>query len=216
MKQNENLFVLKTRREIYNFILKYPGLHLRDISKKLQMNHNTIDYHVKFLEKRGLIEIKNEDGYSRCYSIKRNGKREKILFKIMRQTVPRNIILFLFVNTADIFSPKELKKAPEHWTDKNTDKILPHLQKHTTTLIYHLNKLEELDIVERINVGKEVKYRLKNPAEIIDFFITFQHSLFDDTVQFVINLMNNSESWKDMMSGTCEKIFEIFPHPYHV
>jgi DNA-binding transcriptional ArsR family regulator len=215
--RREDVLELKTRSEIYNFISKYPGCHLRELSKKLKIHRNTVDYHVKFLKKRELLEAKNESGYCRYYAIKKGSSKERVFFNIFRQTVPRNIILFLFVNLDMIFSPKEMKKAPDTWVDKDTDKILPYLQKHTTTLIYHLDKLEELDIVERIPVGKEIKYRLKNPEEVLDFLIEYQHSLFDDTVPFLIKLFDTgTKTGRKAVNKMVENIFDIFPHPYHV
>ena len=34
MISNENILELETRRHIYNIILNYPGLHLRELSRK--------------------------------------------------------------------------------------------------------------------------------------------------------------------------------------
>jgi DNA-binding transcriptional ArsR family regulator len=217
MKRRKDILELETRSKIYNFILKYPGCHLRELSKKMNIHRNTVDYHVKFLQKRELIEAKNENGYCRYYTIKKGGTKERIFFNIFRQIVPRNIILFLFVNQDMLFSPKEMKKRPHTWNDKNHDKIVPYLQKHTTTLIYHLEKLEKLDIVERMPVGKEIKYRLKKPEEIVDFLIEYQHSLFDDTVPYLMNLLSTpSEKRNAFLDKVFDGVYDVFPHPYHV
>ena len=38
LTEKEELLKLETRRRIYNFILKYPGLHLRKICRELWAN----------------------------------------------------------------------------------------------------------------------------------------------------------------------------------
>lgn len=53
---------LKTRRNIYNFILKHPGLHFRELCRKLSLPNSTLSYHTRYLEKRGFIIARPEGG----------------------------------------------------------------------------------------------------------------------------------------------------------
>ncbi len=85
---------LKIRRRIYNFILKYPGLHFRELMRKLNLPNGTLGYHLKYLEKRGLITARPGEGYVRYYIINNIGTDQKKMFHILRQETPRNIILF--------------------------------------------------------------------------------------------------------------------------
>lgn len=48
----EDSLALETRRKIYNLILNYPGLHEREIARKLNLSLSTLDYHLHYLEKR--------------------------------------------------------------------------------------------------------------------------------------------------------------------
>ena len=52
---------------IYNFIIKYPGVHLREIFRNLDISEGTIRYHIEILLKQGLIVKSDSDGYMRYY-----------------------------------------------------------------------------------------------------------------------------------------------------
>ena len=95
----EKIFEVKTRKEIYNYLIKNPGLHFREIVRSLNMPGSTLSYHLKYLEKRGFLLKEFENGYSRYYVSEKNGKNDKKLFNILREIVPRNIILFLCLSS---------------------------------------------------------------------------------------------------------------------
>ena len=68
---------LETRRRIYNFILKNPGLHLREISRRSNIPKTTLIYHLNFLEKQGLIKTEANSRFTRYYTTNKVGKKDK-------------------------------------------------------------------------------------------------------------------------------------------
>ena len=60
----DEILKLETRREIYNFILEYPGLHLREISRRTNIPLGSLGYYIKSLKKYGLIETKKDQKYN--------------------------------------------------------------------------------------------------------------------------------------------------------
>ena len=62
---NCNILELETRRKIYDFIQKFPGLHVREISRRLEIPFSTLQYHLRFLEKRELVKAKDDGKYIR-------------------------------------------------------------------------------------------------------------------------------------------------------
>ena len=227
-----DILSLKTRRQIYNYLLTYPGLHLRELCRKLNMPKSTLDYHLTYLEKKGLIISKPEKYYTRYYVKEQVSTGDKELIKLFRQEIPRIIILLLLVaGPAEIYktrdsyfkaranhftrvrlrSIKELVGMTKYWKITKDDPI--HLKIKRSAITYHLNKLLEADIIEKIQVGKEMKYKLKNEDDVLVFILAKGDIISDITVD---RLLANEEKLLGKNSDAIvDTIFEIFPHPYH-
>src|SRR6266571_256948 len=48
---DEEILAVKTRRDLYEFVRKNPGFHLREVSRALDLSITLVDYHLRFLEK---------------------------------------------------------------------------------------------------------------------------------------------------------------------
>jgi len=231
--QKGDLLYLEARRKIYNYVLNNPGLHLRELSRRLKLTYNNLDYHLNYLKKLGFVVVQKENSYSRVYAKDKVGLFDKKYLNIIQQKTLRHIIIFIC--SRPVTTQNEIAK---------------NLEKHPTTIKHHLKKLIELEIiepapikdglaltnlpskrhVERLPVKNETLYRLKNPAIIQKMFITYKKSLFKDktfkiVMEYIILATNEyrkkgiykniktSEWWMDY----CEqRIYDIFPHPYHV
>ena len=58
----------------------------------------TVKYHLHVLQKRELIKEKTEGRYHRYYVIHKIGAREKKLITLLREDIPRTILLYLMVH----------------------------------------------------------------------------------------------------------------------
>jgi DNA-binding transcriptional ArsR family regulator len=110
------------------------------------------------------------------------------------------------------FSKTELIGLAKYWRGDKAK--LFHLNKHPTTLDFHLEKLLAADLIEKVKVGKEIKYKLKDKKKIFNFLIINNYKLSKDDVNIWL-------LWTGLFSpknfGNIEKIFfEALPHPYHV
>lgn len=144
MITQKNILELKIRQDIYGFINKNPGLHLREISRKMNILLITIRYHLKYLEKQGLIETKSLDGFKRYYVTNKFSTKEKEIINLLRQEVPRKILLYMgfFLFCSQIKISKEFRK-------------------HPSTIDFHLKKLKKLGIIEEV-YEKEIKIRIED------------------------------------------------------
>jgi len=208
----EKIFEVKTRKEIYNYLIKNPGLHFRELVRSLNMPGSTLSYHLKYLEKRGFLLKEYENGYSRYYVSEKIGKNDKKLFNILRETVPRNIILFLYLSNKT--SQTDMIKFAQKWK-KHPSKIGYYLNKHHTTLGFHLKKLIEEDIIESYDVGNETRYRLKNPEDIFDLLIRYDKTILADAFGRFLKWFEDPH-WGSSMDASIDRIYDIFPHPYHI
>ena len=209
MMETHDLISLEIRRKIFHFITKYPGLHLREISRKLSIPKTTLNYHLRYLEKEGFIIGKHERRYLRYYAAKTVGNFEKGILSVIREETPRRIILFLFLypEHSRIDMSKEIGKAP-------------------TTLSFYLKELVDKDIIERSRVGHTYAYRIKNQKEMYRVLIMYENSLSYDIVEYLLNWVkfvipggvptSYRKRKKADIDEMYEALLEIFPHPYHV
>lgn len=234
MITKDNILKLKTRRLIYDLILKNPGLHQREILRRTKLSSGVLSYHLNFLKKQELIITRVNRRYTRYYIKDTVGKNEKEILNVLRQKIPLRIVLILLTpgpgdiyknketqitalkNLAThthlkIYSKKELVGLTMYW-DGPYSKLLK-LSKHRTTIDFHLNKLFNIGIIEKIPIGKEIKYKLKNENLIWRFLIKYKKVLSDESI-------NRSLIWAEdkvdnIIDPLMEIIFDIFPHPYH-
>jgi len=241
MKAQNSILKLKIRQEIYNYILENPSSYLREISRNMNIPKTTLKYHLDYLEKHNLITPKLEDKYKRYYVKDKLGQREKELLNLLRQEVPRNIILYLIFHI--VCSQIELSKA---------------LGKHPSTISFHLKKLRDLEIIQTAFIEERniiidepvVIERNKKSSEIIyifsdeEFFYIIYNLLIvskkslpdkdmiEDLLLFIDDLASLDESNKRLKikSSTYKKlnnpdraidellefVLEVLPHPYHV
>lgn len=165
MQRDGSTLDLKIRRKIYNHIKDHPGLHERELSRQLNIPISTLDYHLHHLKKRELITT-NSEGYNISYYIVGHiSKFDKKIISILRQQLPRQIIIFLLIN--------------KYSTNKD---ICNHLTLPSNAVSFHLNKLVKLDLIDRNKIGREMIYSIINQENISDLIIIYRKSFLDDAV----------------------------------
>ena len=144
MKKKDNALKLKTRREIYDCIKNNPGLNFREISRKTNIPKSTLNYHINYLKKLDVIEIKSKGQYKLIYVKHKIGTHDKEILQLLRQEIPCKI--FLHFITVTYFSQKD---------------ICEELEIPTSTAEYHLKKLIDLGIIEEAPIKKGLVYPYK-------------------------------------------------------
>jgi DNA-binding MarR family transcriptional regulator len=228
-----NLTKLQTRKEILNIIYKSPGLHLREISRRLDIPISTLNYHIKHLKKHEFIITKLEGKYRRHYASKKLSIKDKEILSFLREKTPCKIILCFYSYVA--CSQIELAKE---------------LNMHPTTIEFHLKKLLKAGIIEpatiekgmvrrvkentfmdRKPVNNEIIYRLKSVEiafNVYRLLITQKSSLPDqDIVNTIISsitdlkldmkksiLPKRIRSAEDRIDDLIEVFLDIFPSPF--
>ena len=161
---------LKKRKDIYNYILKYPGLHLNELCRKMKIPKSTMNYHLNCLIKKGFLAATPNGRYIRYYAANNLNEIDKNLFHFLRQDVPYKILVFLFLHP-----------------NSSQIKISKNLNKHPTTISFHLKKLLSTDLIEGIPNGNEIKYKIKSQEDISELFVRYSKCFFDNMIENVIN-----------------------------
>ncbi len=200
----DNILELEKRKQIYNFILQYPGLHHREISRRLHIPKTTLLYHLKHLRKAGLISEKNHGCFLRYFASTEIGTVDREVFAMLRKRVARNILFILayyrFCTQTEIV--KHLKE------DCN-------IKKHPTTIAFHLDKLIEMGVIECVQNGRKKIYvgNYKIAQMLIDFVITHKLSFLGDKFRWHLHRLNKPAP--NRLEKAEQVFYEVFPHPYH-
>jgi len=154
--------VIDNRRLIYVYILNNPGLHLRKISRKLNMKLGTLRYHLDYLEKKEIIVSKKENNLKIYFMNRELDIKDKNICSLLQQKRFRDIILVI------ILSP-----GLSHKQISNKMSINP------STLSKYVNILEDRNIVYHKKIGREKWYYVFDEKRIMKLLLTYKKSFWD-------------------------------------
>lgn|GEM_PF-428563 len=172
---NDLSFELQTRKRIYDTIVSYPGLHLRELSRLLDIPLGTLRYHLSYLEKHELIIAQRDNRYKRYYSRKLSPQQKKILAKLRRE-IPRGIVLFLLLNP----------------NAKHSD-LLDNFDLSPSTITYYLKRLINEGIIKRSD-KPEYTYSVVDQEQIINIFLTYRITFKDYLLDKVLDKLHPSQT----------------------
>lgn len=147
----------EVRREVYDQIKDYPGLHLSQIAREVDLTTNHVKYHLRVLEENDLVTSYRQDGYWRFFA-KGNGTafpqetidhNDKGTISLLRKPVPLKITLHLL----------EVSEA-------NNKEIAEAVDVAPSTAHYHLNTMQEEGITEERRDGRSVQHQLTEPDRL--------------------------------------------------
>ncbi len=214
MLKKKKILDFEKRKEIYNLILENPGLHLRELERKLNFSFGALRYHLNYMMKRGLITKQHDRGFLRYFVSENVGNGDKDLLSAFRQPVLRKMFLvFLLCPDKKVFFKEDFKDIPFIRKWYNAGKWV--VSKHRTTLEFHLKKLVENNILQPVKIKRKVGYIfVKDEEEILDFLIKYNQALPYKEVDGLVYWANRLII-PNITDPIMDSILEIFPHPYH-
>jgi len=160
---DELVLELDSRRRIYEAVCKYPGTHLREIGRTVNLSTNLVDYHLLYLEKRGLVYSHVDGQYKRYFpkdSIGEGAGRnlvnapDKGLVSLLRRQWPFRITLLILRNGA--MTHGEIAKS---------------IRRSPSTVSHHLGQLMGTGVVSKIDGASE--YVIQDPERIERILLRF-------------------------------------------
>jgi DNA-binding transcriptional ArsR family regulator len=146
---DETTLEFKRRRELYEFIAHNSGLHMRDISRRMNIPFTSLKYHLRYLEKKGLIISKQDGKFNRYFISQEISEQEKKILNCVRKKATLHIILWLFVTIQ--CSQRDLSRF---------------LEKHPATISFHLRNILHAGIIEQVPIKQGVVYKNSPPHTI--------------------------------------------------
>ncbi len=196
--QAPELLELDTRRAIYELVSSQPGLHLREIQRRLGMHINLVEYHLGHLIRSELVVEVKDAGYSRYFPTRPPGaetgvdrltSQEKRVLGLLRQPMPLRIIVFLLA--AGRAQHREL---------------CAHLGCAPSTLTYHMQRLVVQQVVSQVTAGEGKGFSLVDRRGVARLLMLYRPEPFDQVDAF-------TELWLDLAQGGTGEGVEAPPAP---
>lgn len=129
-----------SRRRIYESILHSPGTYPVELAESTSLSRSTVRYHVRVLEREGLITSEKVQGKRRYFPRETdNGE----LLVALRDDASRSVLTTLY------------RQGPA-----TVSQLASELDRAPSTTSYHLTRLVELDLVEQSREDGAVVNRL--------------------------------------------------------
>ena len=153
----KEILELETQKKIYSLISRQPGLNLSKIAEIIQISVQLAQYHLRYLEKHGLISSEREEGYLRYYLAGEIGAKDKKFLALFRQEMSLKIILYIINN------PYSRHKD-----------IMSYFNLSRSLLTYYLKKLIKKGYIGFVEKADKKGYVVVNESEIIRFIIKYE------------------------------------------
>ncbi|MEI6102438.1 MAG: winged helix-turn-helix transcriptional regulator [Methanothrix sp.] len=162
---------LENRRLIFDYISENPGVHLRKISRDINIHLSTLRYHLDYLESKGLITSQREDNLKIYFASGKLNPQEKKLTPLLQQKRFRDIILAIIGSH-----------------EPTSSEIAEKLLMNPSTTSKYINILEEREVISHKKIGREKRYHIDNEESVVKLLLTYKKSFWDSFVDNVLEL----------------------------
>lgn len=137
--------ILGVRGVILGFIDRYPGVHAREIERRLALSNKLATYHLGSLERDGLVRRVDDVGYTRFVPEGLAAQEDIAFICLMRRPVALRITLLLL-------DEGELQQG----------EVAKRLGLAKASITYHLARLTKPGIVSCRREGRESYYSVSD------------------------------------------------------
>lgn len=138
-----------TRLQIYNYIRENPGMHFRGICNDLGLSVGVVQYHLRVLEKAGLIDQHTDGQNVRYFEHNAFTRTDEKLISLIRHDTTGKILSLLSENGSVLH--------------KN---IANYLGISSQALSWQMNQIKNVGIVNAVKTGVNVSYSLNDANAI--------------------------------------------------
>lgn len=143
----------ETRRRVFGFVQRHPGLHQAEIARALALGETTAEAHLHRLVEAGLLARQKEGGFVRYYAAVQGitapegavAPADRPLLAVLRQARPLRIV-------AVLLQRGELPMAA----------LAEAVGLSPSAATYQVDKLERAGLAERVAAGPERHVRLRD------------------------------------------------------
>ena len=154
------------RKKIYSFVKRNPGFHLRELQRRLKMPLSSLEHHIDYMIRHGVLFKQKDGGYVRYFAGESTDEERKLISALRHERL-REIVLI-------ILEKKEVK-----FQDLKNYLDLP-----ASTLSHFLKYLVDRHILRREKVSYENIYSIQD-QRVIKVLIMYEPSFTDKIVDKV-------------------------------
>lgn len=164
---------LESRRAIYAAVEATPGIHFRRLVEDLDYAQGTLQYHLRRMDRDGLIDVSDDGQYTRYYPAGEFDEADRATMNALRRRYSRRIIAYL------------LAEGP-----LTTTALAERLGKSPSTVSWHLGNLMDVGLLTRDREGQSVYYDLAEPDRARRLYVVHRPSFTDRLVDRLLGLWN--------------------------
>lgn len=169
LKRLDEAVALTPRDRIYSTIAKNPGLHFREIQRRVGIATGAMQYHIDYLKKKDFIREEKEGKFSRFYSTESTVGDTKLM-NLLRQDSVRKIVLFL-MNRRRATLPS----------------ISSAVELGLSTTSFHMQKLLQAGVVVQKTISGKVYFLLSDKESVLGLLVEYKGSFLDSLVDNFID-----------------------------
>lgn len=176
MKREEVLH-FEARRRLHQLVAKEPGLHLRELERRSGMPLGTLRHHLRYLEEHRLVDAVEDRNVVRWFASDLVEPADRRRLGALRQESLRRVLLYLLARGG---------QAP--YRD-----LLADLGAPASTLAVYLAELSRRGLVERISLGRESRYDVREPERVTRLLYLYRESFVDALVDHLLDAVYRDE-----------------------
>lgn len=174
--EDKNGLELDVRRRIHDIIFKSPGIHFRELQRQTKLVIGSLQYHLNYMVKKGIIAEHKSGDYSRFYVEGELTELEKKIMSALRQKNMRKLVIYLLQ-----------KNKPA-----NHKEITCELKLSPSTVSWYLSRLVQFGILKQKKKGRETYFSVAESDKVIRVLIKYRESFLDKIVDKFIDAWNES------------------------
>lgn len=174
--EEEDPLALPARKDIYAVVEQNPGLHFREIQRRLSIATGALQYHLDYLSRKHYVKTERQGKFLRYYSTRTPSLGpQQTLMSALRQESLRKIILFLL--------SKRFATVP---------RIAREVNLSQSTVLWHLKKLLDDRLVERKTHNRQSVYLIVDKKTTAEFVKNHRASFIDRLVDNFVSIWDAS------------------------
>jgi len=155
----ENVLDTEVRKNLYGYIEDYPGSHLREIARELDLKPSNAAWHLRKLEKTNLVRSRKIGGKKVYYLVEGGveARRRAVAESVLKNENAKKIMFYL-------------RKNP----GKHLLEIAHALNLNHHTVKWHIKKMNDAELIDADTRGSAypVYYPTEMGMEILDDFLS--------------------------------------------
>lgn len=167
---------LASRQRILRAIERSPGLHFRELQRRLATGTGILDYHLRRLEKQGLVKAEKKRGNRRFFPVGFSEADREVL-SLLRAHTCRHLLLALLEHPG--LSHRDLTRR---------------LELSPSSITWSLQRLDAHGLLRIEERGREKHYALADSTRVLRVLTVYHDSFLDRLVDKFIESFSLRES----------------------